>query len=61
MLVTPGVPPMPLMADGSGIAGHTLVLPPSPSLVGLTFYVQGGVMDGATLRGSNALEVVICP
>ncbi len=61
MLVTQGTPLLPLMADGTGVADYTLTLPQSPSLVGLTFYVQGGVMDVTGLRGSNALEVVICP
>jgi len=38
-----------------------MVIPNSPSLVGMSFYLQAAAWDGlGFMYGSNALEAVIC-
>ncbi|NRA96178.1 MAG: CotH kinase family protein [Planctomycetes bacterium] len=61
MLVSPPFSPLAIMSDSLGVASYPLTLPTTPSLAGLTIYVQAGVFENGILRGSNALEVIICP
>lgn len=49
-----------LTADGSGNASVSLPIPPNPSLVGTSVYLQAGTR-GASAIATHALEVVLCP
>jgi hypothetical protein len=52
---------LPLNLDGSGNWGAAFPLPNDPAWVGARIFAQLAAADGATLRASNGLELVICP
>ncbi len=52
---------LPLGLDATGGVTLPMVIPNSPSLVGMSFYLQAAAWDGlGFMYGSNALEAVIC-